>query len=162
MIIYGTRHFGAVDEVPGLGCVKTRFFHIWFIPLIPLGSAFLTKEEWGSNEGISVAFSLKSVFMAWFRTFLFFSALGLLAAEFDCLVRLSESLPAVLLKGNRARATLEQVGIGLGGGICAALSFIGVLITYWIAGRVFGKASAERRNELEMMVKFRDLGPPPE
>ncbi len=38
MIIFGGRLFGKVDEVPGVAHVATKFFHVNFIPLLPLSS----------------------------------------------------------------------------------------------------------------------------
>jgi hypothetical protein len=49
-IIFGIRYFGAV-----LGCqgqyVATRFFHLYYLPLIPLGSMWVTGEEEPEQEG---------------------------------------------------------------------------------------------------------------
>ena len=39
IIVWGTKLYGKVDEVPGMFHVATRFFHLWYIPLVPLSSA---------------------------------------------------------------------------------------------------------------------------
>jgi hypothetical protein len=76
MIVYGTHHFGWVDQVEGLGCVATRFFHILWIPLIPLGTVFLFPDE----RGVSMPWSLKSILVAYVRAFFFWSATASVAA----------------------------------------------------------------------------------
>lgn len=68
MIIYGTRMFGRVDTVPGVCYVATRFFHIWFIPLIPLSSMLVLDDSTpDSTMGLSIPMSGKSVLAAYFR-----------------------------------------------------------------------------------------------
>lgn len=70
MIFYGTHKFGWVDQVDGLGCVATRFFHIMWIPLFPLGSMFMIDDD----RGYTMSMSGKSVLVAYLRAFLFWSA----------------------------------------------------------------------------------------
>ena len=76
MIFYGTHKFGWVDQVDGLGCVATRFAHIMWIPLIPLGSAFMVDDD----RGYTMSMSMKSVLVAYFRAFLFWTAFGSVVA----------------------------------------------------------------------------------
>jgi len=70
MGVFGTRLFGQVDRVAGLFCVRTRFFHINFLPLIPLGSYLILEEKGGSgNRGIALKkLRWNSVLLAWVRT----------------------------------------------------------------------------------------------
>ena len=147
MIIYGLRHFGAVDEVPGVGCVKTRFVHIWFIPLIPLGSTFVTHDDWNNVEGYKVPFSFKSVFVAWSKVALFFAFFGLLYLLFDSAVRLYEIAP-VLLKGKHGSGTMNNALQGGGGLCCGGLSLLFDVGFWFLLGRLFGKASESRKAEL--------------
>jgi hypothetical protein len=72
MVVYGTHRFGYVDQVPGVGAVATRFIHIMFIPLIPLGSQFVLEDD----SGIAVGWSLKSVIVAYVRAALFWGAVA--------------------------------------------------------------------------------------
>ncbi len=44
-VVYGTRLYGRVDMIPGLCYVATRFFHIFWIPIIPLGSQIVVEED---------------------------------------------------------------------------------------------------------------------
>ena len=71
MIIIGWNAlFGRTDKVDGLFYVGTSFFHIFFIPLIPLGSYIVRKEDdnWLAGfKGVSIGWSIKSVLYAWAR-----------------------------------------------------------------------------------------------
>ena len=67
MFIFGTRLFGKVDAVPGLGHVATKFFHINFLPLIPLEGWFVLGQEGNQWRGRAIPMSGKSVLTAWMR-----------------------------------------------------------------------------------------------
>lgn len=71
MIVFGTHRFGWVDRVEGLGTVATQFFHVMYVPLIPLGSALVLDD----GRGIRVGLSPKSVLVAWARSLLFWTTL---------------------------------------------------------------------------------------
>jgi hypothetical protein len=71
MLHFGTHHYGKVDQVPGLFHVKTKFFHVHFLPLIPLGSYLLFENTAEGNDGIAIGWSWKSIFFAWLRVTLF-------------------------------------------------------------------------------------------
>jgi hypothetical protein len=72
----GIKHYGKVDAVPGLCHVATRFFHINYMPLIPLGSEIICTlpsvpgESWSRQTTLS----LKSVLIAWVRAALYLTA----------------------------------------------------------------------------------------
>lgn len=72
MIVFGTRKFGWVDHVEGVGTVATTFFHVMFFPLIPTASHFMLDDE----RGIPIPMSMKSVLFAWVRAGLFWGALA--------------------------------------------------------------------------------------
>ena len=42
-LIYGTRTCGRVDRAEGLFHVVTRFGHLWYFPVLPLGSPVLRR-----------------------------------------------------------------------------------------------------------------------
>jgi hypothetical protein len=67
----GTRLSGKVDQVPGLFYVATEFFHLQFIPLIPLRShvIFDGTEKDETFSGVLITLSGKSVLFAWLRAF---------------------------------------------------------------------------------------------
>lgn len=66
MLIWGTLCCGKTDRVPGLFHVTTRFWHFWFIPLIPVGTV-LVLEDQGEGRGIEIPFSGKSLLLGWLR-----------------------------------------------------------------------------------------------
>jgi hypothetical protein len=70
MGVFGTRLFGQADRVPGLFCVRTKFFHVNFVPLIPLASYLVFEEKGRSgNRGIELKkLRWNSVLLAWLRT----------------------------------------------------------------------------------------------
>ena len=45
MLHIGMHDYGKVDVVPGLLSVKTRFFHLSFFPLIPMGSKLVPHPQ---------------------------------------------------------------------------------------------------------------------
>jgi hypothetical protein len=69
LIIWGQRLCGKVDEVPGLFHVRTRFFHVYYIPLIPLATfIILAGSETGNGfKGKQISMSFKSVLFGWLR-----------------------------------------------------------------------------------------------
>ena len=75
VIVWGSRLYGKVDVVPGLFHVATKFGHLWYIPLIPMGSCVVLSQDGSGWRGVPISLSLKSVLMAWARIGLFIMAL---------------------------------------------------------------------------------------
>ena len=84
MIVYGTRLFGKVDEIPGAFHVATKFFHVSFLPLIPTSSwvvidgskkSGVMSSSWSGVQLPSLHWS--SIGMAWLRVLLIYGAIGL-------------------------------------------------------------------------------------
>jgi hypothetical protein len=71
IFVYGKRLFGRVDQVQGVFEIGTQFFHIWFVPLIPMASYIvLAGSEGGQGfRGAKTTLSGKSVLVAYFRAF---------------------------------------------------------------------------------------------
>src|SRR5262245_8512037 len=70
IVIWGTNRYGRTDEVPSLFYVITRFGHLWYLPLIPLGSYVLIEGQLdaeGNPRGIAIPFSFKSFLLGWLR-----------------------------------------------------------------------------------------------
>ena len=67
LIIYGSRLYGKVDVVPGLFHVETKFGHLWYIPLIPVGSYLVLNKTGDGWNGVQIPMSFKSVCYAWLR-----------------------------------------------------------------------------------------------
>ena len=82
MIYFGTRLFGMVHLVPGRFYVSTKFLHIFFVPLIPLGSWVVIKESDHGWEGRPIGVSVLSILMAWFRAALVLGYLGIAVKMF--------------------------------------------------------------------------------
>lgn len=122
MIVFGTRLYGKVDDVAGYFHVATAFFHIWYVPLIPLGSHLVVRESGEGWEGVPVRLSLKSVAVAWVRGF------AIAGAVVFAIIGLTEGT-------GWNRSLLRALG-------CAAL--FAVLMLY----KGFRRASYERAVEL--------------
>jgi hypothetical protein len=73
MFHFGELLYGKVDVVPDLCHVATRFIHVNFVPVIPLGSEIVvtgTSAD-GGVQRLKTALSLKSVLIAWVRAGLY-------------------------------------------------------------------------------------------
>jgi len=62
-VIFGKRFYGSIDGVEGLGSVRTLFFHLFWIPVIPMQSMVGGHEMNGLHW--------RSVLAAYVRAFLF-------------------------------------------------------------------------------------------
>lgn len=82
MVMFGSRLYGKVDEIPGLGYVATKFGHINFVPLIPLEGWLVTAEEGNGWRGQAISMSGKSVLVAWARMLFIVVGLGSLLFGF--------------------------------------------------------------------------------
>ncbi len=80
VIIYGTREYGLVDEYQGEHA-STTFFHIWFAPIFPVGSTWITRSV-GEREGHKIKLHGKSIAAAYLRVWgPIVALLGFLASE---------------------------------------------------------------------------------
>jgi hypothetical protein len=137
MIIYfGTRLYGKTDVVPGTCHVATRFFHLYRIPLVPLGSWIVTSQTFTTFHGIQTRLSIKSVLLAWLRTAL---VVGTLLCSIAAVTELCKHA------GAHKDAILP----------CAVVAIVGAIL--WRASYLFSTASPERARDL--LVK---LGMPAE
>src|SRR5688572_788398 len=68
VIIWGVRFAGKVDAVPQVGHVATRFFHLYYVPLIPVGTFLVTDERDDAFSGLPLPLSPKSILVGWLRT----------------------------------------------------------------------------------------------
>ncbi|WP_375761208.1 hypothetical protein [Corallococcus exercitus] len=76
MVIFGSRLYGKVDAIPGLGYVATKFGHINFVPLIPLEGWLVVSQEGNGWRGQAIGMSGKSVLVAWARMLFIVVGLG--------------------------------------------------------------------------------------
>ena len=72
ILLYGQANYGKVDRVSDRFHVCTRFFHVYYIPLLPLRSYLVSGEAADESDfrGIEVPLSLKSVLAGWVRAVL--------------------------------------------------------------------------------------------
>ncbi|MDP1922898.1 MAG: tetratricopeptide repeat protein [Myxococcales bacterium] len=77
IIIYGSRMLGTVDVEDGTQ-QATRFAHVYYLPLIPLGSF----ELLGDDQGRPVPLNLKSVALAYGRVWGCVAVAGLIASTY--------------------------------------------------------------------------------
>jgi hypothetical protein len=67
IIVYGTRFYGKINAC-GRSFLGTQFFHIYYVPLIPIGTHLILEESGaGSFKGIKSGFSVKSIVAAYLR-----------------------------------------------------------------------------------------------
>jgi hypothetical protein len=67
IFFFGLRLFGRVDAVPGRFHVATEFYHVQFIPIVPMQTWLITSENGNGWEGIKLPLCRKSVAVAWVR-----------------------------------------------------------------------------------------------
>ncbi len=131
--IFGQRNFGKVDRVPGVFYVVTQFFHINFVPLIPLTTYLVLEGSESGNgfKGVKIPMSFKSIVVAWGRWALIIGAL--ITAAFGLIS---------LLAGVSARDVelmVQGVVLGLASVLCG--------VTFW-ATYHFSKAGHDRAMQL--------------
>jgi hypothetical protein len=70
--VFGYAYFGTCDRVPGHIYLVTYFFHVAYIPLVPLNSFIVTSWRDEQLFGKEIPISKKSVVLAWSRMLSFF------------------------------------------------------------------------------------------
>ena len=139
LIIWGTRLYGRCDEVGGMFHIATRFFHVWYIPLIPMGSVVVLERSANSWRGVSVGLSGKSVFAAYARGWSFVGAVLLFI------------FGMTMLNDRRPDIAAAVIGFSLS----AVCLVIGALA--W-AGPWFKKAKYERAIALAERIGVKEEG----
>jgi len=74
---FGQKPYGKCDVVPELFYVSTWFFHIDYVPLIPLHSKLVLGQAGSSYSVVDIPFSFKSMLYAWGRTVFFAATIGM-------------------------------------------------------------------------------------
>ncbi len=130
VIIWGSGLYGTVDRVPGLCYVTTRFGHLWYIPLIPLGSYLILDLPGDTGtRGKAIPLSFKSMFFGWLRG--------------ACVVGLIVSFIALLVNLLGSHADRDEEQNALLSGVWFAGCGAVLLLTY-----LLNKASTARAVEL--------------
>lgn len=100
MIVFGVRLFGKAEIVPGVFFIATRFFHICFIPLIPVQSFIVFVGDEGEGGAALPSLHWGSISMAWLRGLLLVGAvvLGVMAwNKLEAQAPLAQARPMVAM-----------------------------------------------------------------
>ncbi len=75
-LVWGERFYGQCDQVPGTLHVLTRFFHLWWFPLVPRESwlVLLDGHDCPSACHVRMRLQVKSIALAWTRALLWVAA----------------------------------------------------------------------------------------
>lgn len=137
IFIFGTRLFGRVDAVPGRFHVATEFYHVQFLPIVPMQSWLITRQEGGSWEGVKIPLCRKSVTVAWVR--------GVAA-----ITAFVAGLWALFEAGGKTDGEW-QVPAALG--LVAAAAFVATKVS-----RAITHATCDRACELARLAGYRERG----
>lgn len=79
IVIYGTRFYGTVKAHGGQHQL-TKFFHVYYLPIVPVGTIWVTREDDGHYRGHDVRMSGKSVVAGYARVWGPLAVVGAIAA----------------------------------------------------------------------------------
>ncbi len=138
IIPYGTLYYGKVDQVSDVLYVATLFFHIGFIPLIPLKTFVLfdKKSKYQHLGGVRIRINLKSVFVGYMRAI--FMVLGIIGILYGIALFL---IPEFW--GYTSSAIEEVLPYFIGGVVC--------ILLYALSFELF-RASDTRAKQLKHLV----------
>src|SRR6056297_2354948 len=67
-LISGTRVYGTVDCLPNRFCVGTYFWHVFWLPIIPIESwLFVFDDDFPNLRNVPLKLNLRSVLAGWLR-----------------------------------------------------------------------------------------------
>ncbi len=123
IIIYGTRFYGKV-KAAGSSYLGTQFFHIWYVPLIPIGTHLILEESGsGGVRSIKSAFSFKSMLAAYLRVWGPIAVLASLLIGIGNLSDFSDEPMAMMI-------------IGVFTGVVTLALLAGTVLSYAVLGRL--------------------------
>jgi hypothetical protein len=136
--VHGEAFYGRVDRVPGLFVVATRFFHINFIPLVPIAGHLLFDTPSGPAGGVKIPLSGKSVFVGYYRGWVGAAAAVLLGLGFGFAAE-TVAVPAGMALGLAAGVGLTVAAVRPAGpvwwaGLAAAVAASAAVLA-WDANR---------------------------
>ena len=67
IVVYGTRLYGRIHTVPGLFYLATNFFHLFWVPVLPLGTHIVVEEAKDGWRGVPFGLKGKSVLAGYLR-----------------------------------------------------------------------------------------------
>lgn len=154
IIIYGTKMYGTIDTDDG-GQHATRFIHIYYLPLIPIGGARPVSDD----SYIPEPMQGKSVLLAYARVWGFFALGGLIAATY---LNLEDSFVSGGIMG---AVTLGAIGLWaflmLKAGVKREFSPVGWGLTLGVPLLALGIATASGVSERTRRMKWdveREMG----
>ncbi len=137
-VIFGTQHYGQVDRVPGLFYVKTSFFHINYVLLVPTGSHLVLEGTETDNgfRGTPIPLSPKSVLAGYVRSWF-----GIATVVFAIMTGLL--LPSLfgIPKGADYHTALSVLGAALHAGLAVAVMWW-ASPNWWVLHALFVAATA--------------------
>jgi len=153
VVIWGQRMYGRVDRFAG-SHVATRFFHLYYVPLIPLSSWLVLEEQAdGRFLGMQVPLQLKSVLLAWLRIASSIALVVMLGRawsmprEIEAIREMSPELVSSLgLVSQMVINSLFLVGVA---GVC--------VYSWWKLGRLSRAEQAKRVVYWDFAGKFVDV-----
>src|SRR5688572_20376176 len=123
IIVYGSRFYGRIRQC-GSSFLATKFVHIYFVPLIPIGSHLVLEENGdGSYRGCEAPFSFKSVMAGYLRVWGPLAIILTIALTAGAVDDLSDDPLSMVIAG------------GFGGLVGVAL-LIGVILAYAVMGKL--------------------------
>jgi hypothetical protein len=159
-VVFGSRLYGKVDHVKGLFHVATKFGHLDYFPLFPMGSWVVTEQSGNGWRGVPIPVSIKSVFMGWLRgvaiLMLIGGGIGMVASIND--FQSSRPTPARVLPSGRviparSNSGAAAAGVGVSTGIVLTALFL-LIGSRYVPG--LGKASPRRAEELARLLGFNE------
>src|SRR3954467_12021137 len=65
IFIFGVRLYGRVDAAPGRFYVATEFYHVQFLPIVPMQTWLVTSQDGSAWQGGKIPLCRKSVAVGW-------------------------------------------------------------------------------------------------
>jgi hypothetical protein len=157
--VFGSRLYGKVDEVKGLGHVATKFGHFDYFPFVPMGTWLVTSQDGNGWRGVPIPWSFKSMLMGWGRGVALFT---LVLGAFMSVVIIGDVVTAPPARPTRAirngqvvlvpaRSRAPEIAGSIGLFVFSAWVLIG---SRWTPG--FGKATARRAEKLARLAGLSD------
>ncbi len=122
IIVYGTRLYGKIRAC-GRSFLATQFFHIWYVPLIPVGTRLVLEEMGGQYRALNAPFSFKSMMAAYLRVWGPLGVIIALVSGLGTLQEVSDDPLALVVTG----AFLGVVLLALVAGTVLSWAFLGRL-----------------------------------
>lgn len=98
IIVYGTRFYGKIRAC-GRSFFGTQFFHIWYVPLIPLGTHLVLDTNGTSYRTMPASFSFKSMMAGYLRVWGPIGAFAAMMIGISGMSDLSDEPAAMVLAG---------------------------------------------------------------